>query len=104
MIENLEGMDIMTKYIIIALIVYFVLINIITCILYGIDKKKAEKGKWRVPEATLLLFAAIGGSLGALYGMKHYHHKTKKIKFYLGVPVILLLQLALFIFILFKVL
>lgn len=94
----------MTKYIIIALIVYFVLINIITCILYGIDKKKAEKGKWRIPETTLILFAAIGGSLGALYGMTHYHHKTKKIKFYLGVPVILILQLALFIFILFKVL
>lgn len=94
----------MTKYIIIALIIYFVLINIITYILYGIDKKKAEKGKWRVPEATLILFAAIGGSLGALCGMTHFHHKTKKIKFFLGVPLILILQITILVFILFKVL
>lgn len=94
----------MTKYIIIALIIYFVLINIITYILYGIDKKKAEKGKWRVPEATLILFAVIGGSLGALCGMTHFHHKTKKIKFFLGVPLILILQIAILVFILFKVL
>lgn len=93
----------MTKYIIIALIAYFVLINLITCIVYGIDKRKAEKGKWRIPEATLIMLAAIGGSIGALYGMKHYHHKTQKIKFYLGVPVIFLLQIALLIFILFRI-
>jgi uncharacterized membrane protein YsdA (DUF1294 family) len=75
------------------LIIYLVVINIVTFITYGIDKRKAIKKLWRIPEATLILLAAIGGSIGALLGMLFFHHKTKHRKFTIGVPVILALQL-----------
>ena len=78
---------------------YVVLINILTWILFGIDKWKAKRNKWRIPEATLLFFAAIGGSIGALCGMYLFHHKTKHKKFFIGVPVILLLQIAVIVYI-----
>lgn len=74
---------------------YFIAINIITFIVYGIDKLKAKEHWWRISEATLLLLAVIGGSLGAWAGMYVFHHKTKHKKFKWGVPAILLLQLAL---------
>ena len=70
-------------------------INVIAFIVYGIDKLKAKRGKWRIPESTLLLLAAIGGSLGAWLGMKVWHHKTMHKKFQYGVPLLLILQLAL---------
>jgi uncharacterized membrane protein YsdA (DUF1294 family) len=59
-----------------TLLYYLIAINIVTLIVYGIDKVKAMKGKWRISEATLLILAAIGGSIGALLGMKIWHHKT----------------------------
>ena len=73
---------------------YLVIINIATVIIYGWDKLCAIKRWWRVPEITLLVFAAIGGSIGALLGMRIFHHKTLHLKFKYGVPVILMLQLA----------
>lgn len=76
------------------LIVYFALINLITFVMYGADKYKAKKSKWRIPEATLLWMAVIGGSIGAWIGMKVWHHKTLHKKFRFGVPAIFLLQLA----------
>jgi uncharacterized membrane protein YsdA (DUF1294 family) len=80
------------------IIAYAVLVNIVTWILFGIDKWKAKRNKWRIPEATLLFFAVIGGSIGALCGMYLFHHKTKHKKFFLGVPLILLLQIAVIIY------
>ena len=74
---------------------YILGINVIAFLVYGIDKLKAKRGKWRIPESTLLLLAAIGGSLGALFGMKVWHHKTMHKKFQYGVPLLLILQLAL---------
>lgn len=74
---------------------YLVLVNAATFLVYGIDKLKAKRGKWRIPESTLLLLAAIGGSLGAWLGMKVWHHKTMHKKFQYGVPLLLFLQLAL---------
>ena len=74
---------------------YLLGINLLTFFVYGIDKWKARRDKWRVPEATLLMLAAIGGSVGALLGMFVFHHKTKHKKFLIGVPLILLAQLAL---------
>ena len=74
---------------------YLVLVNAVTFIVYGIDKLKAKRGKWRIPESTLLLLAAIGGSIGAWLGMKVWHHKTMHKKFQNGVPLLLFLQLAL---------
>ena len=59
-----------------ALLYYLIVINVVTFLVYGIDKWKAKKGSWRISEATLLILAAIGGSIGALLGMKIWHHKT----------------------------
>lgn len=76
------------------LFVYLVIVNAVTFLLYGLDKWKARKGKERIPERTLLGLAVIGGSVGAFAGMQFFRHKTKKIKFYLGVPAIFLVQLG----------
>ena len=78
------------------LIIYYLLIvNIVTLFLYGIDKFKATKNKWRIPEKTLIGMAALGGSIGALMGMKLFHHKTLHKKFIYGIPFILFLQVGL---------
>ena len=74
---------------------YLLGINAVTFIVYGIDKYKAKKAKWRISEATLLLLAVIGGSIGAWMGMKVWHHKTMHKKFKYGIPAILLIQIAL---------
>ena len=78
------------------IILYYLLaVNIATFLLYGIDKYKAKKGKWRISEATLLTMAAIGGSIGAWTGMRIWHHKTMHKKFKYGIPLIIILQVAL---------
>ena len=74
---------------------YLIAINAVTFIMYGIDKYKAKKAKWRISEATLLLLAVLGGSIGAWMGMKVWHHKTMHKKFKYGIPAILLIQIAL---------
>ena len=74
---------------------YLALINVITFLVYGIDKLKAKKRKWRIPEATLILFAIMGGSIGAWLGIKVWHHKTMHKKFKYGIPIILALQVGL---------
>ena len=81
----------MTQTIVYILIV----INVLTFVIYGIDKWKAKQGSWRISEATLLLLAVIGGSIGALLGMKVWHHKTMHKKFKYGLPLILMAQIAL---------
>ena len=73
---------------------YLALINAITFAVYGADKRRARKDRWRVPERTLFLLAVLGGSLGALLGMHVFHHKTKHWYFRLFIPLILLLQIA----------
>lgn len=83
-------------------IYYIILINVIAFIVYGVDKWKARKGKWRISEASLLFLAFIGGSIGAYVGMQVWRHKTKHLKFTLGVPAILFLQILLLIYILYK--
>lgn len=75
-------------------ILYLVVINVIAFILYGMDKKKAMKKKWRIPEKTLIGIAVLGGGLGALLGMNVWHHKTKKWKFKILVPLFLLLWIV----------
>ena len=74
---------------------YLLAVNITSFLLYGIDKYKAKKGRWRISEATLLLMAVIGGSIGAWVGMRLWHHKTMHKKFKYGIPVIIILQVAL---------
>lgn len=74
--------------------VYLFLINVLGYLLMLADKHKARKKQWRIPEATLMSVAALGGSVGSLLGMYHFRHKTKHPKFYIGIPLLLLLQIA----------
>ena len=78
-----------------CLVCYLLAINAVTFIVYGIDKYKAKKAKWRISEATLLLLAVLGGSVGTWGGMKVWHHKTMHKKFKYGILAILLIQIAL---------
>lgn len=77
---------------------YLLIINVLTFILYGIDKRRARNGEWRIPEVVLLGLAVIGGSIGALVGMETWHHKTRHLKFRIGIPIIFFLHLAMLIF------
>ncbi len=77
------------------LLVYLVLINLAAFAMFGIDKRKAMKDQWRIPEKTLFLAALLGGSVGAFLGMQVFHHKTKHWKFLLGVPACIILHVGL---------
>ena len=91
-------MNIGTKLI----IAYVILINLVGFALMGMDKQKAKKNKWRIPEKTLFLSAIFGGSIGALYGMHLFRHKTKHKSFVFGMPAILIVQLVLIIVFIFR--
>ena len=78
--------------------IYLLVINVLTFLIYGVDKWKAQRDKWRIPEDTLIWLAVAGGSVGALLGMNLFRHKTKHRKFFLGIPAILLVQLGLLYF------
>ena len=80
----------MTKLI----LLYLLIVNAMAFLLMLVDKYKAKKKLWRIPESTLLLSAAMGGSIGALAGMYTFRHKTRHLKFTLGIPAILIAQLA----------
>ena len=82
-----------------VLLVWLAVINLLTFIVYGADKRRARKGKWRVPEKTLFLLPLLGGSIGELLGMRVFHHKTKHWYFVWGIPAILLAQIALAVWI-----
>ena len=82
-----------------VLLVWLAVINLLTFIVYGADKRRARKGKWRVPEKTLFLLPLLGGSIGALLGMRVFHHKTKHWYFVWGISAILLAQIALAVWI-----
>ena len=84
------------------IILYLIIINIITFFLYGVDKWKAKQAWWRIPESVLLGMAAIGGSVGAWLGMQVWRHKTQHAKFRYGVPIILIVQVAMLVWIIFK--
>ena len=80
------------------LLIILVAVNLFAFVLYGIDKLKAKRGAWRIPEATLLLVAFLGGSLGAFLGMELFRHKTKHAKFKVLVPLFLVLHIALAVY------
>ena len=82
-----------------VLLVWLAVINLLTFIVSGADKRRARKGNWRVPEKTLFLLPRLGGSIGALLGMRVFHHKTKHRYFVWGIPAILLAQIALAVWI-----
>lgn len=79
------------------LFLYLVIINALGFLLMLIDKYKARKNLWRIPEASLITFAIIGGSIGSLIGMRLFRHKTKHPKFAIGIPIILALQIFLIV-------
>ncbi len=80
------------------IVIYLVVINILGFLIMGLDKWKAKNEKWRIPENTLLLFTILGGGIGTISGMYIFRHKTKKAKFTVGMPAILVLEIALFIY------
>lgn len=80
------------------IIIILIIVNVITFFTYGIDKWKAKHGKWRISELTLLTLAIFGGSIGALAGIKVWHHKTMHLKFKYGVPAIFIIEVALFVY------
>ena len=84
------------------ILLYLLLINAVGFLLMLVDKFKAKKNLWRIPEATLMTVAALGGSIGSLLGMYTVRHKTKHVKFTVGIPAILILQIALVLFLIFK--
>lgn len=80
----------MTKLI----LLYLLIVNALGFLLMLVDKRKAQKNLWRIPESTLFLIAAVGGSIGSLAGMYKFRHKTKHVKFVLGIPAILIAQIV----------
>lgn len=84
-------------------LLYLLLINAAAFVLMLADKIKARKNRWRIPERTLIGSALLGGSIGALLGMYTFRHKTRHLKFTLGVPTILLAQIALAVFLITKI-
>ncbi len=84
------------------LIIYIVFVNILGFALMGIDKRKAQRGAFRIPEATLFAVALIGGSLGSIIGMQTFRHKTKHWYFKFGMPIIFIVQIALLLLLYFS--
>ena len=83
---------------VIWIVVYFAAVNLIGYASMGIDKYRAQNHKWRISEAMLFFFAIIGGSVGSIIGMRFFRHKTKHKKFTIGLPIILLIQIAIVIY------
>ena len=79
------------------ILIYLVFANTVTFVVYGIDKQKAIRREWRIPEGTLMGLAALGGSLGALLAMKFYRHKTRHMKFTVGIPIMLVTHIFLLV-------
>ena len=80
------------------MLIYLVIINIIGFYIMWSDKRRAKWGKWRVPENTLFLITALGGGIGTIAGMYTFRHKTKKLKFTMGLPAILILEIILVVY------
>ena len=81
-----------------SFVIYILVINVITFLAMGIDKWKAKRGSWRIKEATLFTFVLLGGGIGGILGMIIFHHKTKKLKFQIGFPTILIFEIVIIIY------
>lgn len=80
------------------IIIYFIIINIIGFLIMYIDKQKAKKGRWRIPEKTLFIVTALGGGIGTIAGMYAFRHKTQKIAFVIGFPLITIMEIVAIIY------
>ena len=85
------------------IIIYFIIINLLGFLMMYIDKKKAIKGKWRISEKSLFVVTLLGGGIGTNVGMNMFRHKTKKMRFSIGFPTILIVEIALIIYLIIKV-
>ena len=92
----------MTRIVTLIVLAYLAVMTIVGLIIMKADKTKAEKNKWRIKEATLFLVSAIGGSLGTWAGMYLFRHKTKHWYFVVGMPLILIIHIALLVFLFYK--
>ena len=84
------------------IVIYFIVINLFGFFIMWLDKRKAKKGAWRIPEKTLFIIAAIGGGIGTTAGMFVFHHKTQKIQFLIGFPFITILEIVTIIYFMLK--
>ena len=84
------------------IVIYFIIINLIGFFIMWLDKRKAKKGAWRIPEKTLFIITALGGGIGTIAGMYTFHHKTQKIQFVIGFPLITILEIITIIWFLVK--
>lgn len=84
------------------IIIYFLLINIVGFFIMWLDKRKAKKGAWRIPEKTLFIITALGGGIGTIAGMYTFRHKTQKIQFVIGFPFITILEIITIIYFILK--
>lgn len=80
------------------ILIYLLIINLIGFFMMWSDKRKAKKGKWRIPEQTLFVVTALGGGIGTIAGMYKFRHKTQKLKFTIGLPVLVILEIILVIY------
>ena len=85
------------------IIIYFIVINLLGFLMMYIDKKKAIKGKWRISEKSLFVVTLLGGGIGTNIGMNMFRHKTKKMKFSIGFPTILIVEIALIIYLIIRI-
>ena len=83
-------------------LIYVLVINVMGFLAMGIDKLKAKKDWWRIPEGTLMMLCLLGGGIGTICGMYKFRHKTKKLKFTVGMPTILILEIAIVLYVVFK--
>lgn len=84
------------------IVIYLLAINVIAFLAMGIDKWKAKRGAWRIPEQTLLSLVLLGGGIGGIAGMYAFRHKTKKPRFFIGFPVILISEIVIGIYLMIK--
>lgn len=80
------------------IIIYFIIVNLLGFLVMYIDKQKAKKGKWRIPERTLFIITALGGGIGTIIGMYTFRHKTQKIAFVFGFPLITIIEILTIIY------
>lgn len=83
-------------------IIYVVVINIIAFLAMGLDKWKAKRNAWRIPEQTLISLVLLGGGIGGIAGMYLFRHKTKRARFYIGFPALFIVEVIIFIYIIVK--
>ena len=84
------------------IVIYFITINLIGFFIMWLDKRKAKKGAWRIPEKTLFIITALGGGIGTIAGMYTFHHKTQKIQFVIGFPLITIIEVITIIWFILK--